>query len=160
MTERSPKPLTASIQRCSLTNMLKVNLFVRWIFFRNDRTKMSAATLPNHVVNLRRFHWLPVKCIEMSSILLWSLSKIIVVEDHNVVWVICCVGSILSEIVGKNPVTRSVSLIPALRFFTLQEDIHYNVVKIWCKSGRRRTVRNPMVGADFAGVWHFLIQIM
>lgn len=83
MTESSPKPLTASIQRCSLTNISKVNLFVRWIFFRNGRTKMSAATLPNHVVNLRQFHWLPVKCIEMSSTLLWSLSKITVIEDHN-----------------------------------------------------------------------------
>ena len=158
MTERSPKPLTASIQRCSLTNMLKINLFVRWIFFRNGRTKMSAATLPNHVVNLRQFHWLPVKCIEMSSTL--HLSQIILIEDHSVIWVICSVGSILSEIVGKNPVTRSVSLISASRsfFFILQEHII-----TWSTADARmgvRTVRNPAVGADFAGVWHFLIQIM
>ena len=78
MTERSPKPLTASIQRCSFTNMLKINLFVRKIFFRNGRTEMSAATLPNHVANLRQFHWIPVTRIAMSSSLL-SVS----IEDNR-----------------------------------------------------------------------------
>ena len=61
---------------------------------------MSAATLPNHVVDLRQFHWLPVKCIEMSSTLLWSLSKIIVIEDYNCsLSNLLCRELILSEIV-------------------------------------------------------------
>ena len=43
-------------------------------------------------------------------------------------------------------------------FFILQEHII-----TWSTADARmvvRTVRNPAVGADFAGVWHFLIQIM
>ena len=32
---------------------------------------MSAATLTNHVVNLRQFYWLPVKCTEIDRLQIW-----------------------------------------------------------------------------------------
>ena len=88
---------------------------------------MSAATLPNHVANLRQFHWLPLR------LFFRSLSKIIVIEDCNCrLSNLPCRGLILSE-------TRSVSLISASPsfFFYFARRRHYNVVKICYRNGRQ-----------------------
>ena len=163
MTERSPKPLTASIQRCSFTNMLKINLFVRWIFFAMAGLKclqlryQMTWLIWDNFIGSQSNAW---KCLALVFGLYrryrnrrsqCSLSNLL------------CREYIIWDSREKSSDEICFTDIGVTMFFYFARR-HYNVVKIWqliwCKSGRRRTVRNPMVGADFAGVWHFLIQIM
>lgn len=159
MTERSPKPLTASIQRCSFTNMLKINLFVRWIFFAMAGLKclqlryQMTWLIWDNFIGSQSNAW---KCLALVFGLYrryrnrrsqCSLSNLL------------CREYIIWDSREKSSDEICFTDIGVTMFFYFARR-HYNVVKIWCKSGRRRTVRNPMVGADFAVVWHFLIQIM